>query len=174
MNLTKVGLVFLALCCCVLLLKLISSRKACVLPVELSKKLVQAKSCVCPVPVCRSDSSSTNTPSTPKPAGPQLSPFLQRYASRVFLPRGVDRDREKYTLVIQTYRRVAVLVKLLNHYCNLARLEKILLLWNDVGTPVSSALRELKCAVPLFIIEEKQNKMTNRFKPRPEISTDGQ
>ena len=116
---------------------------------------------------CPSQSSSESM------SGSSIPQFLQKYAFRVFFPRGVDRQNEKYTLIIQTYKRVVVLHKLLVHYCDLERVDKILILWNDLKTPVPESLRSLRCALPLVVIEEKENRMTNRFKPRPEIKTDG-
>ena len=83
-------------------------------------------------------------------------------------------EKESYTMIMLTYKRVKVLPKLLSHYCKAKRLHKIVVIWNDVGSEVPRELHDLgnKCEVPLHFIQEKENKLTNRFKPRPEIETE--
>ena len=132
----------------------------------------------CPPEVVEDGSDTTQELDTPNTrvrsySDAPIPPLLQEYAFRVFFPRGVDRQNEKYTLIIQTYKRVKVLEKLLAHYCNLERVDKILVLWNDLQTPIPQSLKSFKCALPLVVIREKENRMTNRFRPRPEIKTDG-
>ena len=75
-------------------------------------------------------------------------------------------------MVMQTYKRLGTLRELVTHYCKADFLEKILIVWNDVGTPVPRNLLDLKDSCPkLTYLMEKENLMTNRFRPRPEITT---
>ena len=99
--------------------------------------------------------------------------FINGLAKQIFFPKHLDPKQENFTLIIQTYRRMQVLPKLLMHYCQLEALHKILLLWNDVTSPVPKILQKLSCRVSLKILQMKANRMTNRFVLRPEIETDG-
>lgn len=103
----------------------------------------------------------------------EISDILRQSASRVFSQKGLDLESENYVLIMQTFQRMKVLPDLLTHYCELERLEKIILLWNDVATPVPDRLKKIKCKVPLLLLKQEENRMTNRFKLRPEITTDG-
>ena len=185
MHWTKVAFVGTVLCFFIFLYVTVVSRNqqspSCSSPEIFAKepsekthvhRIPHTSSCNCSHPPPPPSTSLTTQPPTTDQQR-SLPQFLQNFAYRVFFPRNVNRETEKYTLVIQTYKRVKVLVKLLNHYCGLQRVEKILVLWNDVGTSVPAILRDMRCAMPLVIIEEKQNRMTNRFKPRPEITTEG-
>ncbi len=73
-----------------------------------------------------------------------------------------------------TYKRLALLPRVVTHYCQTPLLDKIILIWNNVEAPIPSRVLSLNqsCAVPLLFIKETENKMTNRFKPRPEIRTE--
>lgn len=81
---------------------------------------------------------------------------------------------ETCTLVVMTYKRATILSKVLNHYCKISFLEKILIIWNDPEQWVSPMLRSWtrRCSRKLVFIEAKANKLTNRYVPREEIKTD--
>ena len=67
-----------------------------------------------------------------------------------------------------TYRRLKSLPQILNSYCNLAMLDKLLVIWNDVENPVPQAILDLskQCTVNITFIVSEENKMSNRFLPR--------
>ena len=99
--------------------------------------------------------------------------LLQKYTSEIFHP-GIDLEKEKCTMVMLTYKRINTLPDVLKHQCKVTFLEKILVIWNDVSTPVPKRLLDLSksCETKLQFIREKENRLNNRFKPRPEIETD--
>ena len=103
----------------------------------------------------------------------EQKPQLARYITKVFRQHSVN-ENAKFTMVMLTYRRTKVLPKLLLHYCQVKQLHKILVIWNDVGAQIPQDILALtnKCGVVLQFIKEKENKLTNRFKPRPEIETE--
>ena len=105
---------------------------------------------------------------------PNVSSVLSRYAAKIFSRPEIDPENEKFTIVMTTYKRNEILQKVLNHYCRTPQLDKIIVIWNNVGTPVPDFLLNIStsCAVSLKFIEETENKLTRRFKPRPEIETD--
>ena len=105
---------------------------------------------------------------------PNVSSVLSRYAAKIFSKPDTDLENEKFTIVMTTYKRNEILQKVLNHHCKTTQLDKIIVIWNNVGTPVPDFLLNIStsCAVPLKFIEETENKLTRRFKPRPEIETD--
>ena len=103
----------------------------------------------------------------------QTPEVFEKYYSGIF-HAGIDVVNESCTMIMQTYKRILTLPELLTHYCKLTFLEKILILWNDVNTPIPPHLLDLSnlCKTKLQFIREKENHMTNRFKPRPEIGTE--
>ena len=82
-------------------------------------------------------------------------------------------SRDKFTIVMPTYGRSAQLPQILTHYCSISNVAKILVLWNNIGVPVPDPIRDFKCQVPLKIKIMKENKLTSRFVPYPEIETEG-
>ena len=95
------------------------------------------------------------------------------YISKVFNQESAH-EKEGFTMIMLTYRRVKVLPKLLLHYCKARSLRKILVIWNDIESQIPQDILALakQCQVTLEFIQEKENKLTNRFKPRPEIETE--
>jgi len=98
--------------------------------------------------------------------------LIHQYEAAIFCGR--SREDDAFTIIMQTYKRMKTLPNLLLHYCKARYLSKIIVIWNDVGTkiPKSILTTNNQCAVPIVFIEETVNKMTNRYKPRPEIKTD--
>jgi len=102
----------------------------------------------------------------------QIPSTLQYYVSRIFSRPAVNMDSENFTIVMMTYKRTNVLLKVLSHHCKTPRLQGIVVIWNNVQAPVPENLQKFPCQVPLKFIQETENRMTNRFKPRPEFETD--
>lgn len=88
---------------------------------------------------------------------------------------GVTEDeQQRFTIVIQTYNRTDVLLKLLNHYQAVPRLHRIVIVWNNVGTrtPLELWNSLQPHPVPVIFKEQTSNLMRNRLQPFPEIGTD--
>ena len=102
-----------------------------------------------------------------------MDPHLTLYFSKIFHSKPID-EREKFTIIIMTYKREKILPDLLLHYCKTKYLHKIVVIWNDVGTQIPGSILNVanECQVILQFIKETENKVTNRFKPRPEIETE--
>ena len=81
--------------------------------------------------------------------------------------------RDKYTIIIQTYKRKNILKEVLKHYCRAPRVDQILVVWNNVGEAVPSNLSGFACKHRLIFIPQKRNSIRNRFKPFPQIRTEG-
>ena len=98
---------------------------------------------------------------------------LQKYVQEIFRPK-VDIELEGFTMIMLTYKRVKMLSQLIKHYCKVKKLSKILVVWNDVDSAIPRHILELNnsCQTRLEFIQEKENKLTNRFKPRQQIETD--
>ncbi|XP_076829799.1 exostosin-like 2 [Brachyhypopomus gauderio] len=81
---------------------------------------------------------------------------------------------DSFTIVMQTYNRTDVLLKLLNHYQAVSRLHRIIIVWNNVAEPPPLALWESLRPHPISVIFKPQtsNRMRNRLQPFPEIETD--
>ena len=107
-------------------------------------------------------------------ASPQaMDPHLVSYFSKIFHNRPTG-EREEFTIIMMTYKREKALPDLLLHYCKTRNLHKILVIWNDIYTQIPENILSLvnECQVALQFIKETENKVTNRFKPRPEIETE--
>ena len=98
---------------------------------------------------------------------------LMYYESKLY-KGGVDLKNEKCTLVMLTFKRVQTLGRVLKHYCRVTVLNKIILIWNDVGSPIPKNISRFldTCNIQLLIINSTENRLTNRFIPRPELESD--
>ena len=95
------------------------------------------------------------------------------YASRIF-HSPPHLKQENFTIVMMTYRRYRALKMLLNHYCKVPSLDRIVVVWNDVETAISQEqlLENIDCPVSILLSISKENKLTNRYFPREEIRSD--
>ena len=90
---------------------------------------------------------------------------ISYYKSQICQPRDLD---SKCTLLVPTFRRVKILPLVLDNYCNMSdSLEKMVVVWNDIGSPIPPSLLKLaeKCKTELAFIPMTENKLSNRFLP---------
>lgn len=85
-------------------------------------------------------------------------------------------EEQRFTVIIQTYNRTDILLKLLNHYQAVPHLQRIIIVWNNIGeqTPLKLWNSLGPHPVPVVFKEQASNQMRNRLQPFPEIYTDGQ
>ncbi|XP_072297540.1 exostosin-like 2 [Eucyclogobius newberryi] len=83
-------------------------------------------------------------------------------------------EESRFTIIMQTYNRTDVLLKLLNHYQAMPHLQKIIIVWNNVGEPAPQKLWDSLGPHPIPIVFKQQNVnlMRNRLQPFQEIDTD--
>ncbi|XP_077472486.1 exostosin-like 2 [Stigmatopora argus] len=83
-------------------------------------------------------------------------------------------QQEEFTIIIQTFKRDDILLKVLKRCLVVPHLQKILVVWNNVGQPPSQKLQESlrHHRTPIIFLEQKINSMQNRLQPFPEIHTD--
>ena len=96
---------------------------------------------------------------------PDVMSGIDYYKSQICHPKSID---TKCTLLAPTYRRVRLLPVFMNNYCNLtSSLEKIVMVWNDVESPIPPSVLKLveKCKVEVKFIAMETNKLSNRFLP---------
>ncbi|CAM4595444.1 unnamed protein product [Leuciscus chuanchicus] len=82
---------------------------------------------------------------------------------------------DSFTIIMQTYNRTDILLRLLNHYQAVPHLQCIIIVWNNPGEPPPRKLWDAlgPHPVPVFFKEQSINRMRNRLHPHPEIKTDG-
>ncbi|XP_056598625.1 exostosin-like 2 isoform X2 [Triplophysa dalaica] len=82
--------------------------------------------------------------------------------------------KDSFTIVMQTYNRTDVLLKILNHYQAMPHLQCIIIVWNNPGQPPPKELWDSlgPHPVPVIFKEQSVNRMRNRLQPHPEIKTD--
>ncbi|CAK6969474.1 exostosin-like 2 [Scomber scombrus] len=83
-------------------------------------------------------------------------------------------EEQRFTIIIQTYNRTDILLKLLNHYQAVPHLQRIIIVWNNIGeqTPLKLWNSLGPHPVPVVFKEQTSNQMRNRLQPFPEIDTD--
>lgn len=88
---------------------------------------------------------------------------------------GGDSEEEKFTIIIQTYNRTDLLLKLLNHYQAVPHLQRIIIVWNNKGEQTPQKLWNSlgPHPVPIVFKEQISNRMRNRLQSFPEIDTEG-
>ncbi|XP_067218040.1 exostosin-like 2 [Chanodichthys erythropterus] len=81
---------------------------------------------------------------------------------------------DSFTIIMQTYNRTDILLRLLNHYQAVPNLQCIIIVWNNPGEPPPRKLWDAlgPHPVPVFFKEQSVNRMRNRLQPHPEIKTD--
>ncbi|XP_056328245.1 exostosin-like 2 isoform X2 [Danio aesculapii] len=81
---------------------------------------------------------------------------------------------ESFTIIMQTYNRTDVLLRLLNHYQAVPHLQRIIIVWNNPGeTPPRRLWDELgPHPVPVLFREQSVNRMRNRLMMHPDVKTD--
>jgi hypothetical protein len=93
---------------------------------------------------------------------------LLKYYSQIFY--WPDIGFEKCTLVLLVWHRAA-LHSLLRHYCSIGVFQRILVVWNNVTTPVHAIGRSV-CKIEVIIVKSSTDKLTNRYLAWKEIQTD--
>lgn len=81
---------------------------------------------------------------------------------------------EEFTIVVQTFNRTDVLLKLLNHYQAAPHVQRIIVVWNNIGQEPPRALWEALGPHPVQVVFKEQiaNRMRNRLQAFAEIDTD--
>lgn len=98
-----------------------------------------------------------------------LSDRLQYYSSQI--QEGHLKDREKCTMIVQTDKKMAAVISILNHYCKMVTFYMILVLRKGgiEGKPPTLQSWRTRCTANLKFIAPK---LTSKFIPRREIKTD--
>lgn len=83
--------------------------------------------------------------------------------------------QNSFTIIMQSYNRTDLLLKLLNHYQAIPSLHKIIVVWNSVGIKPPKDLWDSLGPHPIPVIFKEQtvNRMRNRLEPFPELETKG-
>lgn len=82
---------------------------------------------------------------------------------------------DSFTLIMQTYNRTDLLLKLLNHYQAIPHLQKVIVVWNNVGEKAPEETWNTLGPHPVPVIFKVQtvNHMRNRLQVFPELETKG-
>ncbi|KAF6292802.1 exostosin like glycosyltransferase 2 [Rhinolophus ferrumequinum] len=80
---------------------------------------------------------------------------------------------DSFTLIMQTYNRTDLLLRLLNHYQAVPHLHKVIVVWNNVGEKGPEELWNSLGPHPVPVIFKPQttNRMRNRLQVFPELET---
>ncbi|KAM6305683.1 LOW QUALITY PROTEIN: exostosin-like 2 [Aegotheles albertisi] len=78
-----------------------------------------------------------------------------------------------FTLIMQTYNRTDLLLKLLNHYQAIPHLHKIIVVWNNIGEKIPEEMWNSLGPHPIPVVFKVQtiNRMRNRLQNFPELET---
>uniref|UniRef100_A0A8C8YUF4 Exostosin-like 2 n=1 Tax=Prolemur simus TaxID=1328070 RepID=A0A8C8YUF4_PROSS len=80
---------------------------------------------------------------------------------------------DSFTLIMQTYNRTDLLLRLLNHYQAVPHLHKVIVVWNNIGEKGPDELWNSLGPHPIPVIFKQQtaNRMRNRLQVFPELET---
>ncbi|XP_066209428.1 exostosin-like 2 [Saccopteryx leptura] len=80
---------------------------------------------------------------------------------------------DSFTLVMQTYNRTDLLLRLLNHYQAVPHLHRVIVVWNNVGERTPEELWDSLGPHPVPVVFKRQatNRMRNRLQAFPELET---
>nr|XP_033772465.1 exostosin-like 2 isoform X2 [Geotrypetes seraphini] len=96
----------------------------------------------------------------------------------VVLRRQKDSSRRpglaSFTLIMQTYNRTDILLRLLNHYQAVPHLQKVIVVWNNIGQKTPEGLWQAlgPHPIPVLFQEQTVNRMRNRLQPFPDLETE--
>ncbi|XP_029474465.1 exostosin-like 2 isoform X2 [Rhinatrema bivittatum] len=81
---------------------------------------------------------------------------------------------DSFTLIMQTFNRTDILLRLLNHYQAVPCLQKVIIVWNNVGEkPPEGLWHSLgPQRIPVMFQEQAVNRLTNRLQPFQGLETD--
>lgn len=81
-----------------------------------------------------------------------------------------------FTLIMQTYNRSDLLLRLLNHYQAVPQLHGVIVVWNNVGEKPPEDLWDSLGPHPIPVVFRPQttNRMRNRLQAFPELETPGE
>lgn len=83
--------------------------------------------------------------------------------------------KDKFTILMPTYKRTDTLSQVFNHYCGMNDIiDQLVMVWNNLDEIVPSSLRGYKCKFPITFLEQKKNSLNNRFILYPEVKTECQ
>ena len=103
------------------------------------------------------------------------SPKKAREKYRQIYPDSLVEADEEFTIVMLTFNRTDLMLRLLNHYSAMRHLDKIIVVWNNVDElPPAELWASLEPhPVPVLFLPQSENKIQNRLQPFPQISTKG-
>ncbi|XP_023365635.1 exostosin-like 2 isoform X3 [Otolemur garnettii] len=81
--------------------------------------------------------------------------------------------QDSFTLIMQTYNRTDLLLRILNHYQAVPHLHKVIVVWNNIGEKGPDELWNSLGPHPVPVIFKQQtaNRMRNRLQVFPELET---
>ena len=96
-----------------------------------------------------------------------------KFSQRLSDPWGVFSAgaSEKFTIIVQTYKRTDLLNRVLSHYSSFKNVDKILVVWNNIGSQPPANL--MNGALTRKFLIQKVNNVRNRLQPFPDIQTPG-
>uniref|UniRef100_A0A8C5UGF4 Exostosin-like 2 n=2 Tax=Malurus TaxID=55806 RepID=A0A8C5UGF4_9PASS len=80
---------------------------------------------------------------------------------------------DSFTLIMQTYNRTDLLLKLLNHYQAIPHLHKVIVVWNNIGEKTPEEMWNSLGPHPVPVVFKVQtiNRMRNRLQNFPDVET---
>ncbi|XP_028668255.1 exostosin-like 2 [Erpetoichthys calabaricus] len=105
---------------------------------------------------------------------PQANEGIASLERRASLPARLPLSSHSFTIIMQSYNRTDLLLKLLNHYQAVPHLHKVIVVWNSLGEKVPQDLWESLGPHPAPVVfkEQSVNRMRNRLQPFQEIETE--
>ena len=86
-----------------------------------------------------------------------------------------DKIEDSFSIIILTYNRTDILLRLLNHYCAMPHLERIIVVWNclEMAPPAEEWEQLGPHPVPVEFKVQQENRLRNRLQVFSEITSSG-
>ena len=86
-----------------------------------------------------------------------------------------DEIGDLFSIIILTYNRTDLLLRLLNHYSAMPHLERIIVVWNsqEMAPPIDEWTQLGPHPVPVQFKAQQENRLRNRLQLFPEIKSSG-
>ena len=88
-------------------------------------------------------------------------------------PNWASVSKTTFTVLVLTFKQNDALARVLKFYCNLALVDRVIIVWNEVDEAIPENFLNYKCSKEIYFIKAVTKSLNNGFLPCPEIRTEG-
>ena len=88
-------------------------------------------------------------------------------------PNWASLSTDTFTVLVLTFKRNDNLASVLKFYCNLALVDRVIIVWNDVDEAIPENFLNYGCSKEIYFMKPVTKSVNNGFVPYSEIRTEG-